>query len=49
MMKNSSQPTIQITLTPEQKAQIQQATGKQVTALKLQTLEERCAPALIPN
>jgi hypothetical protein len=45
----SGKPSTQITLTPEQKEQIPQATGKEVTALKLQPLEERFAPALVPN
>lgn len=42
-------PTPKITLTAEQKEQIRQATGKAVTALKLQPLEERFAPSLVPN
>jgi len=44
-----NKPTIQITLTPEQKEQIQRTTGKEVTTLKLQPLEERFAPALMSN
>ena len=40
------QPIIQIELTPEQQAQIQQATGSRMTAveLKAETLEQRVAP-----
>jgi hypothetical protein len=45
----TSKPGIRITLTPEQQAQIQQATGKAVTTLKLQPLEERLAPSLSTN
>jgi hypothetical protein len=41
--------TIQITLTPEQKQQIQRTTGREVTTLKLQPLEERCSPAIMNN
>jgi hypothetical protein len=49
MTQNSSQPTIQITLTPEQREQIQQATGKQVASLKLEALEARIAPISTQN
>jgi hypothetical protein len=42
-------PGIRITLTPEQQAKIQQATGKAVTTLKLQPLEERITPTLSTN
>jgi hypothetical protein len=49
MVQKSSKPTIQIALTPEQQAQIQQATGKQVVSLKLEALEERLAPGLGTN
>jgi hypothetical protein len=47
--KMPGKPTPKITLTAEQKEQIRQATGKAVTALKLQPLEERFAPSLVPN
>jgi hypothetical protein len=42
------QPTVKITLTPEQQAQIEQATGKPATRLqlKLEALEERLAPGV---
>jgi hypothetical protein len=42
----NTRSTIQIELTPEQKAQIEQITGKQVPAVKLSLmeLEERIAP-----
>jgi hypothetical protein len=49
MMPKSSKSTIQISLTPTQQAQIQQATGKAVTSLKLEALEERLAPGMDPN
>jgi hypothetical protein len=42
----TQKPTIRIPLTPEQQAQIQQATGKAVQSLKLQPLEERLAPGM---
>ena len=44
--------TINLTLTPEQQAQIEKATGQQVIAVTLQaeTLEQRVAPGVrIPN
>jgi hypothetical protein len=44
-----NKPTIQIRLTPEQKEQVRRATGKEVTTLKLQPLEDRFAPALMSN
>jgi hypothetical protein len=44
-----NKPTIQIRLTPAQKEQVRQATGKEVTSLKLEALEERFAPALMTN
>jgi hypothetical protein len=47
--KMTGKPTTKITLTPEQKEQIRQTTGKEVTALKLQPLEERLAPAITAN
>jgi len=43
-MEKNNHPAIQIALTPEQQAQIQQATGKQVSSLKLEPLEERLLP-----
>jgi hypothetical protein len=49
MMTKKEQPAIQIALTPEQQAQIQQATGKQVFSLRLEALEERLAPGLNSN
>jgi hypothetical protein len=42
-------PTLQITLTPEQKEQIRKATGKPITSLKLEALEERLSPSLTNN
>jgi hypothetical protein len=44
-----NKPTIQIRLTPEQREQVRQATGKAVTSLKLEALEQRLAPGLDPN
>jgi hypothetical protein len=51
MVEWSKKPAIRIELTPEQKEQIRKATGKEVTAVKLQAdvLEERIAPGLDPN
>jgi hypothetical protein len=46
--KMSGKP-IKITPTPEQKEQIRQATGKEVTALKIEELEQRLAPVLLTN
>ena len=47
----NTKSTIKIELTPEQKQQIEQLTGKQLSVVKLnlQALEERVAPALINN
>jgi hypothetical protein len=42
-----NRPTVQIALPPEQKEQVRQTTGKEVTTLRLQPLEERLAPALM--
>jgi hypothetical protein len=47
MMQKNSKPAIQIALTPEQQAQIRQATAKAVTSLKLEMLESRAVPAII--
>jgi hypothetical protein len=49
MVKKSNEPTIKIELTQEQKEQIRQATGKEVSALELapESLEERIAPRCI--
>ena len=46
MAQQAKKPTIRIELTPEQKAQIKQATGQDVSMLELTTenLEERIAP-----
>jgi hypothetical protein len=44
-----NRPTIRIRLTPEQKEQFRQATGKEVTSLRLEPLEDRLAPGLDPN
>jgi hypothetical protein len=49
MMTKKEQPAIQIALTPEQQAQIQQATGQQVRSLKLMQLEDRLSPGLNTN
>jgi hypothetical protein len=51
MTEKSSQPTIQIALTPEQQAQVKQATGKAIATLqlKLDELDQRLAPALNMN
>lgn len=40
---------IQITLTPDQQAQVKHATGKEVTRLTLQALEPRLAPGKLFN
>jgi hypothetical protein len=42
----TTQPTIRITLTPEQKEEVRKATGKDATAVELsvEELEERIAP-----
>lgn len=46
----AEKPSIKITLTPEQQAQIQKATGKAApTQLKLEPLEERSAPRISSN
>jgi hypothetical protein len=42
-------PTIQIQLTPEQKEQVRNATGQEVSTLKLEALEARLAPGLSVN
>ena len=42
-------PAIQITLTPQQKEQIQKATGKPIASLKLEALEARTSPSLMNN
>jgi len=49
MMTKKEQPAIQIALTPEQQEQVRQATGKAVTSLKLEALEQRLAPQLCQN
>jgi hypothetical protein len=41
------QPAVQITLTPEQQAQIREQTGKKVQTLKLEGLETRLAPSTL--
>jgi hypothetical protein len=43
------QPTIQLSLTAKQQAQLKQATGKAVQTLKLQPLEQRLAPGITFN
>jgi hypothetical protein len=45
-METNSKPAIQIALTPEQKEQVRQATGREITSLKLESLEARLAPGL---
>jgi hypothetical protein len=47
----ADRPTLKITLTPEQQAQIQQATGQPVATLQLQLdpVEPRLAPGYILN
>jgi hypothetical protein len=45
----SPKPTLQIILTPQQQEQLQKATGKPITSLKLQALEERVSPSLCNN
>jgi hypothetical protein len=47
----NTKSTIKIELTPEQKEQIRQLTGKQVPAVKLalEEIEERVAPAITAN
>lgn len=42
----AEQPILKIRLTPEQQAQLEQATGKTLTTLKLEALEARLAPGL---
>ena len=49
MSEKNNQPTIQVRLTPAQQERVQQLTGKQIVALKLEALEERAVPALCPN
>ncbi len=46
-MENKGKQVIQIKLTPEQKEQVRQQTGKDAEAIELaaQELEERIAPA----
>jgi hypothetical protein len=46
-MKETS--SVKIALTPEQQAQIREATGKEVATLKLQPLEGRLAPGIRYN
>jgi hypothetical protein len=48
MTQKDKKPTIKIELTPEQKEQIRQATGLEVSAMELEpeALEERVAPTL---
>jgi hypothetical protein len=47
----TEKPSIKITLTPEQKEQLKQETGKNVTGVKLnlQDLEARVAPGIVLN
>jgi hypothetical protein len=47
----TERPSIKITLTPEQKEQLKQETGKDVTRVKLslEELEARVAPKLTTN
>jgi hypothetical protein len=45
----TDKPTLKITLTPEQKEQIKNETGKEITRLKIQELEERLAPGTFLN
>jgi hypothetical protein len=47
----NAKPSIQIELTPEQKQQIEQMTGKAAPAVKLslETLDARLAPGLATN
>jgi hypothetical protein len=51
MPRSAKEGTLRIEITEEQQKQIQQATGKQVSALtlKLELLEERVAPKLAAN
>jgi hypothetical protein len=46
-----SKDQIRIELTPEQKAQVRKATGKNAEAVELsvEELEERIAPAILPG
>ncbi len=48
-MQNQEKPVIQIKLTPEQKEQVRQQTGKDAEAIELsaQELEERIAPSML--
>ena len=47
----TEKPSIQITLTPEQKEQLMKETGKNVTGVKLnlEELEARVAPRIVLN
>jgi hypothetical protein len=49
MAEKSEKSTLKIVLTPKQREQVQQATGKNVEALKLdpEQLEERIAPMIV--
>jgi len=51
MQPQRNKRTIKIELTPEQKEQIKQASGKEVAALELkpETLEDRTAPGIWSN
>ena len=45
----ANRPTVTLTLTPEQREQIEKTTGKQVATLKLEALEVRLAPGTYLN
>lgn len=45
----TTKPTLKITLTPEQQAQIKQQTGRELKALRLEALEARLAPGFRMN
>jgi hypothetical protein len=47
----NTKPPIQIELTPEQRKQVEQLTGKPVSTVKLslEALDERVAPSLLKN
>jgi hypothetical protein len=45
----ANRPTVTLTLTPEQREQIEKTTGQQLATLKLEALDARIAPGVFLN